>query len=150
MEREIVREICQFRSRAKGLKNERQRGKSFFKANPPEVESILCGKRLDYIFPLYKGATRFFELAKYLNDLGCMDFHMYDRKFTMKYKTAKAGISSVESSVSGNAWFMPDWTRPEGRQIITGKERQYEALMLMFGMHEIGKKALVQTADAKD
>jgi len=37
---------------------------------------------------------------------------------------------------------MPDWTRIEGRQIISDRENQYEALMNIFNMNDIYEYAM--------
>jgi len=39
--------------------------------------------------------------------------------------------------VHGDAWFIPDWTRKKGIDIIKGRERKWEALMLIYGMEGI-------------
>ena len=37
----------------------------------------------------------------------------------------------------GNAWFMPDWTRSEGKKIINGRDDKWFAIMLIFGMENV-------------
>jgi len=73
---------------------------------------------------------------------------LYDIGYILFY-TTYAGKSSPEKHktnkpydetiipLHGDAWFMPDWTRNEGIEMIKGRENHYEALMLMFGMEEI-------------
>jgi len=90
--------------------------------------------------PLYKDQTIFYDLAKFLFDAGYAMFHLaYASKSSPQHARGPTPYSGTLIPVHGDAWFMPDWTRETGRKIFEGREREYRALMLIFGMGEIEK-----------
>lgn len=98
---------------------------------------IIIKSEISFV-PLYEGGVLFFELGKYLYDLGYIMFHStnYSRSSPKKHNTDKP-FEQTAIPLHGDAWFCPDWTREIGRDIIRGRASQYEALMMMYGMKDI-------------
>ena len=103
------------------------------------IRPIIIKTEISFV-PIYKNQTIFFHLGKVLYDMGYIMFHLsYGSKSApLKHKKNKPYDETVVP-LHGDAHFMPDWTRSLGKKIIKGRENQYEALMLMFGMKEIYK-----------
>ena len=102
-----------------------------------DVRPLIIETEISFV-PLYKDSAIFFELGKKLYDMGYILFHLsyHSRNSYGKYLTNETNFKN-RIPVSGDAWFMPDWTRKEGVDIIKGREHQWSALMLMFGMEDI-------------
>jgi FkbM family methyltransferase len=108
-----------------------------------EYRPIIIKTEISFV-PLYKDQAIFFHLAKYLYDMGYVLFHLAYRSRRSPNKTGEIFRETV-IPIHGDAWFMPDWTREKGRKIIGGREKEYKALMLIFGLGEICEYALEQT-----
>jgi hypothetical protein len=73
--------------------------------------------------------------------MGYVQFHLsYGSKSSLKPRVRPFAGTLIP--IHGDAWFMPDWTRKNGREIIKEREKEYEALMLIFGLSEIYEDAL--------
>lgn len=98
--------------------------------------------------PLYSGSSTAFEVAQLLWSKGYALFHM-----THVNKSAPAGQRGSQPfqgtllPLHGDAWFFPDWTRPEGQNLIRGREKKYRAIMRIFAADEIAAYA-AQSLDA--
>lgn len=100
-----------------------------------EYRPIIIKTEIGFV-PIYQDQTIFFHLASVLYDLGYVLFHLgYVSK--QSFDQSDEAFCETLIPVLGDAWFMPDWTRKIGRKIISTREKEYEALMLMFGMSEI-------------
>jgi len=107
-----------------------------------EYRPIIIKSEISFV-PLYKDQTIFFDLAKHLYDIGYLLFHLaYRSKSTVKVARGRKPWQNTVLPLHGDAWFMPDWTRKNGQDIINGREKEYEALMMMFGMGEIAEESL--------
>ena len=74
--------------------------------------------------------------------MGYVQFHLsYGSKSSPKKIHENPFIGTL-IPMHGDAWFMPDWTRENGREIIREREKEYKALMLIFGLGEICEYAL--------
>ena len=105
--------------------------KGFGKVRPLLIETEFSN------VPIYQDSVTFFELGKEIYDLGYIMFHL-------SYGSAQRPIFSLftrkhvnQIPIHGDAFFMPDWTRKKGIDIIKGRKAQWEALMLIFGMESI-------------
>ena len=100
------------------------------------VTPIVIEVEISFV-PLYKNSSIFFDFGKYLYDKGYILFHQQyvSRGAYGKYKTTSGHNNKIP--IHGDAFFMPDWTREKGLNIIKGRESKWEALMLMFGMGDI-------------
>jgi len=109
-----------------------------------KIRPIIIKTEISFV-PLYKDAAIFFNLGKVLYDMGYILFHTSYRgkSAPAKHKSDKPFNETI-IPLHGDAWFMPDWTRSEGIEMIKGREKQYKALMIMFGMKDIQKYALIQ------
>jgi len=75
--------------------------------------------------------------------MGYILFHsVYGEKNAPKKHKSYKPYEGCSIPIHGDAWFMPDWTRIEGRQIISDRENQYEALMNIFNMNDIYEYAM--------
>lgn len=93
--------------------------------------------------PLYENSSIYFELANYLYKIGYVLFaQSYVSGSTSKNKKKLKWTKSNTIPVHGDAWFMPDYTREEGKKIIYNRKKQYEALMLIYAMRDIANEAL--------
>ena len=114
-----------------------------------EYRPIIIKTEISFV-PLYKDQTIFFHLAKFLYDMGYVLFHLgYGSKSSPPKTLGRGSLLYKRRSFAGtlipmhgDAWFMPDWTRKMGREIICGREKEYKALMLIFGLGEIYEYAL--------
>lgn len=88
--------------------------------------------------PLYKDTCLFFDVGQFLYELGYILFHTtyYARSSPQKH-ISRNPFSETLIPTHGDAWFCPDWTRPEGRAMIESREAVYRALMEIFGMSAI-------------
>lgn len=87
--------------------------------------------------PLYNNSDIFWDIGKYLYDLGYLMFH--NSFYTQKHpaNASKNNFSNSGIPTTGDAWFCPDWTRKEGMEIISERQQVYEALMTMFSLRDI-------------
>jgi FkbM family methyltransferase len=100
-----------------------------------KVRPLLIETEISFV-PLYEDSATFFELGKKLYDMGYILFHS-------SYKSRNVNNRHVNQiPVHGDAWFIPDWTRKKGVDIIKGRERKWEALMLIYGMEGIFNYAI--------
>lgn len=99
--------------------------KGFGKVRPLLIETEIS------FLPLYEDSAIFFDLGKKMYDMGYVLFHL---AYTNK-SVDNRHINQMP--IHGDAWFIPDWTRKEGIEIIRGRERKWEALMLIYGMEGI-------------
>ncbi len=93
--------------------------------------------------PLYEGSSIYFELANYLYKIGYVLFaQSYVSGSTSKNVKKINWAKSNTIPVHGDAWFMPDYTREEGKKIIQNRKIQYEALMHIYAMDDIANESL--------
>jgi len=87
---------------------------------------------------IYRGQDLFYELGRYLYDLGYVMFRLdMIRTPTPRTATFVRGHSSVGFPIHGDAFFMPDWTRPLGAELIARRDREWAALALVFGQEQL-------------
>jgi FkbM family methyltransferase len=89
---------------------------------------------------LYKDQDTFFELGDYLYKLGYMiiELRMFPRRPIVqdaRFQTCRR-YPAVGMPVAGDACFVPDWTRPEGRALMDGRLKPWAALMMVNGCLE--------------
>ncbi|MBT5400684.1 FkbM family methyltransferase [bacterium] len=102
---------------------------------------LIIKTEISYV-PLYKDQTVFFHLGKFLYDSGYVMFHTsYGGKSSPERHRSSKPYEYTVMPLHGDAWFMPDWTRSNGAEIISGREKQYKALMSIFGMKDLHKYA---------
>ena len=105
-----------------------------------EYRPLIIKTEVEFV-PIYKDQNIFFDLAKFLCDMGYVQFHLsYISRSSPKARDKPFAGTLIP--ILGDAWFMPDWTRGKGRGIIRKREKEYEALMLIFGLGEIFEYAL--------
>ena len=93
--------------------------------------------------PLYHDQVIFFELAQHLYRKGYILFNLeYAKRFFSKKIKRSSFSRETGIPIHGDAWFMPDWTRPEGREIIENRRPEYEALMAMHGLDHVYTSAI--------
>lgn len=95
-----------------------------------EVRPLLIETEISFV-PLYEDSAIFFDLGNKMFEMGYVLFHLSYESKSINNKN----INQVP--VHGDAWFIPDWTRKEGLEIIRGRERKWKALMLIYGLEEI-------------
>lgn len=86
---------------------------------------------------IYKNNSLIWDVCQLLHDRGYM---LFDLKYAERPKLDQAILKKgFEQGVPahGDAGFMPNWKTEKGQQIIYKRDRQYAALMLMFGMKDI-------------
>lgn len=101
---------------------------------------------------IYRGQDLFYELGRYLYDLGYVPFRLdMIRTPTPRAPTfvASSGRPSVGFPLHGDAFFMPDWTRAPGRELIQRRDRAWAALALMLG-HEQLLHHVIQSVELPD
>lgn len=95
-----------------------------------EVRPLLIETEISFL-PLYENSTTFFELGKELYDMGYILFHT-------TYGSRKVSNTHINQlPIHGDAWFIPDWTRKKGLNIIKDRMTKLEALMFIYGMEDI-------------
>jgi len=98
---------------------------------------LIIKTEVSYV-PLYKDQTLFFNIGKFLYESGYIMFHAsYGGKSSPARHNSSKPYEYTTMPLHGDAWFMPDWTRANGVKIINGREKQYEALMFIFGMKDL-------------
>ena len=95
-----------------------------------KVRPLLIETEISFV-PLYEDSAIFFDLGKKMYDMGYVLFHLVYSNRSINNRH----INHIP--VHGDAWFIPDWTRKKGIDIIKGRERKWEALMLIYGMEGI-------------
>lgn len=100
------------------------------------------------MLPIYTGQCMMWDVMAHLWPLGYMPFNFYI-SFVSPGPRAKFRPSLSQSyrglPVGGDILLMPDWTRAEGRALIQGREKEFAALCLMFGMENILRYVLGTT-----
>lgn len=89
---------------------------------------------------IYRGQDLFYELGRHLYDLGYVVFRLdMIRTPTPSSPTfvTGSGKPSVGFPLHGDAFFMPDWTRPAGLEVIAGRDLRWAALALMLGHEQL-------------
>jgi hypothetical protein len=89
---------------------------------------------------LYSGQGLLYDIGALLHRRGYILFDLTLRAVRprpAKRYLPKGRRASLGLPLHGDAYFMPDWTRPEGRQLICGRERVWAALMVMHGLEEV-------------
>lgn len=101
-----------------------------------EVRPLIIETEISFV-PIYQDSATFFDLGKEIYDLGYIMFHS-------SYASVKSPklLSSTNKDVNqipihGDAWFVPDWTRKKGMDIIKNREKKWEAIMLLYGMKSV-------------
>ena len=101
-----------------------------------EVRPLIIESEVSYV-PLYQDSATFFELGKELYDMGYIMFHSSFRciQSPILLPFTKKHVNQIP--VHGDAWFIPDWTRKKGIDIIKHREKKWKAIMLLYGMESI-------------
>ncbi len=89
---------------------------------------------------LYTGQGLLFDIGKLMQDRGYILFDLAMRSVRpagLADRLPEGVGPSLGVPMHGDAYFMPDWTRPEGRALIAARPRIWAALMVMHGMEEI-------------
>jgi FkbM family methyltransferase len=101
-----------------------------------EVRPLLIETEFSYV-PFYENSVTFFELGKEIYDMGYILFHSSYRSVKTPTSLSFTHGHVNQIPIHGDAWFIPDWTRKEGIDIIKGREKKWEALMLIYGMESV-------------
>jgi FkbM family methyltransferase len=91
---------------------------------------------------LYKHQGLFFDIGKLLQDRGYIMFDFAMRSVRPAGMDTSTAGPSLGVPMHGDAYFMPDWSRDEGRALIAARPRTWAALMVMHGMEEIVRFAM--------
>ncbi len=95
--------------------------------------------------PMYQESATVFDVAQMLWSRGYALFHMtYVSKSAPARQRGAHPFGGTLLPLHGDAWFFPDWTRPEGRALIADREPQYRALMHVFALDDVADYALNQ------
>jgi FkbM family methyltransferase len=94
---------------------------------------------------LYKGQGLLYDIGSLLHERGYILSDLTLRavrprplgRYLRRGQRASLGLP-----LHGDAYFMPDWTRPEGRELIRGRERVWAALMVIHGLEEVMRYVL--------
>lgn len=106
------------------------------------------------LVPIYSGQCMLWDVAAHLWAAGYVPFDQYvgfvapgpRQKFRPSLPGSYRGLPAA-----GDILMMPDWTRPEGLALIRGREREFAALCLIFGMENILRYILARVdLDGKD
>lgn len=104
-----------------------------------EYKPIMIKLEISFV-PLYKKSSIIFEVCDYLYKLGYISFHLaYCSKTSPSIFNTNKKNKHIGIPLHGDIWFMPDWTRKIGKDIIKNRETQYAALMMIFDMSHILK-----------
>ena len=90
-----------------------------------EIRPLAMRIQVEFL-PNYKDMPNGYELMSYIFNIGYIPFSI------------GRNINPLAPSIS-DAVFMPNWTTEAGRQMIMQREKQYIALMLMYGQVHILK-----------
>jgi FkbM family methyltransferase len=102
-----------------------------------KYKPIIIKMEISFV-PLYKNSSIIFEVCDYLYKLGYITFHLaYCSKTSPSISDTNKKNRHIGIPLHGDIWFMPDWTRQKGKDIIKNREPQYEALMMIFDMSNI-------------
>lgn len=94
---------------------------------------------------LYRDQGTLFEIGGLLHARGYVMADLALRRVRPKPIDAHVppgGRASLGLPLHGDAAFVADWTRPEGRALIRGREAEWAALMLLAGHEEVLRHAL--------
>ncbi len=104
-----------------------------------KYKPIIIKMEISFV-PLYKNSSIIFEICDYLYKLGYITFHLaYCSKTSPSIFNTNKKNKHIGIPLHGDIWFMPDWTRQKGEDIIKNRESQYAALMMIFDMSHILK-----------
>ena len=101
-----------------------------------EVRPLIIETEISYV-PLYEDSVTFFELGKEIYDMGYILFHSSYRSMQSPILLPFTKKNVNQIPIHGDAWFIPDWTRKKGIDIIKHREKKWEAIMLLYGMESI-------------
>lgn len=94
---------------------------------------------------LYEQQGLLYDIGTFLHDRGYLLFDLSLRTVRPRppgHYLAKGQRPSLGLPLHGDAYFMPDWTRPAGRELIRGRERVWAALMTIHGLEEVVRYVL--------
>lgn len=89
---------------------------------------------------IYKKQFLLYDIGKLLYKRGYMIYrdNLYNRPAPFSKKFAKSKIiPSIGLPIHGDVYFMPDWTRDIGRQIIKKNELKWATIMLYEGQQQL-------------
>jgi hypothetical protein len=90
---------------------------------------------------LYKSQPLFYDVTKFLYELGYImcDLDIVARPNGEYYglTTPTTGDFSRGIPFTGDAFFMPDWMRPSGQEIIARNSRKWASTLIMRGYADI-------------
>lgn len=97
---------------------------------------------------LYRDQATFYEIGQLLNGRGYIlcDLSLRRVRPADRKRLGYRGRAALGIPLHGDACFVADWMRPEGRALIAGRERQWAALMVMTGQEEILRHVLANDA----
>ena len=101
-----------------------------------EVRPLIIETEISYV-PLYQDSVTFFELGKEIYDMGYIMFHSSYKSMQSPILLPFTKKHVNQIPIHGDAWFIPDWTRKKGIDIIKHREKKWEAIMLLYGMESI-------------
>jgi len=101
-----------------------------------KVRPLIIETEVSYV-PLYQDSVTFFDLGKELYDMGYIMFHMAYSSIQSPKLLPSTNKHLNQIPIHGDAWFIPDWTRKKGVDIIKSREKKWEALMLIYGMESV-------------
>jgi FkbM family methyltransferase len=88
---------------------------------------------------IYTGQDLFYELGRHLHDLGYLPYRV--DLVASRTPSPPAGMDGVNPSIGfplhGDAFFVPDWTRPEGRDLIVDRDLRWAAMLLLVGQEQL-------------
>lgn len=62
--------------------------------------------------------------------------HLYERDF-VPWQLPHINRLSRGRALHGDGFFMPDWTQPEGRALITARDLKCAAILIVFGQEDL-------------
>lgn len=103
----------------------------------------LCIKTEISLVPLYEGSGTLFDVGARLWARGYVMFHIaYSSRGAPARQLSALPYAQTPLPMHGDAWFCPDWTRPEGRALLASRTPQYRALMHVFALDDVADYAL--------
>lgn len=96
------------------------------------------------LLPLYEGQKTFYDVVALMRDKGYLlaDLSIAHRKPTYLPGSLREARWGRGVPIHGDVVFAPDWTLPAGRALIEERDRQYAALMLIYGLESMLRVAL--------
>lgn len=106
---------------------------------------ILIKCEVSYI-PLYDNSALIHDIQKHLFDLGYILFHVSSvMRGAPRRHNSDRPFDRTVIPLHGDAYFMPDWTR--WHSVVGTREKQYQALMQIFGLEDVFEYAMLNKAD---